>query len=370
VSTVLVAGAGMAGLVAAARLRELDVPVEVREKGDRPGGAMILSSGVVWRHRGLEEFRHECPGGDPALQRLIVERLDELLDWLEALGARVVARETGNPRTVGRRFDPHRLTETLVRAAGAVHLSSPVTALPAGLAVLATGGFAVSLARELALPLRAGPWAEGDGIRLARERGAALGSGLDEFYGRALPAPPARISDADFVRAAQLYGHLAHVVDDAGIPFFGREPHWSETDLVQALATRPGGRGWYVLDRHGLEHSLRDRSVTEMVAVAEALGGEVRRSQSVAELGLGPLLSPKLATPPFTAVHVVASVTHTLGGLVIDEEARVLDPDGVPVPQLYACGVDAGGIATGGYASGLAAGLVLGVAAAESIVGR
>ena len=52
-----VAGAGMAGLVAAARLRELGCAVTVREKGTRIGGSMLLSSGVIWRHREWEEFR-------------------------------------------------------------------------------------------------------------------------------------------------------------------------------------------------------------------------------------------------------------------------------------------------------------------------
>jgi predicted oxidoreductase len=66
-------------------------------------------------------------------------------------------------------------------------------------------------------------------------------------------------------------------------------------------------------------------------------------------------------------VKVVAAVTHTLGGLRVDERARVLDTDGRPVAGLYAAGVDSGGIATGGYASGLATALVLGLAAAESI---
>ena len=55
----VVAGAGMAGLVAAARLRELGHSVDVLEKGTRPGGSMLLSSGVVWRHRTLEDFRED-----------------------------------------------------------------------------------------------------------------------------------------------------------------------------------------------------------------------------------------------------------------------------------------------------------------------
>src|SRR5438067_7259132 len=110
----------MAGLCAAARLRELGAEPVVLEKGERPGGSMLLSSGVVWRYRSFADFRDECPGGDPALQRLIVDRLDDGVDWLERLGAPVVERETGNPLTVGRRFDPRGLAGALVRAAGEV----------------------------------------------------------------------------------------------------------------------------------------------------------------------------------------------------------------------------------------------------------
>src|SRR5436190_13013673 len=143
----MVAGAGMAGLCAAARARELGVSPTVLEKGDRLGGSMLLSSGVVWRYRSLEDFRRECPDGDPSLQRLIVERLDDALDWLESLGAPVVSAETANPRTIGRRFDPRGLTDALLRAAGGVHIGR---AFGAGTSsgvedplVLASGGFPV-----------------------------------------------------------------------------------------------------------------------------------------------------------------------------------------------------------------------------------
>jgi fumarate reductase flavoprotein subunit len=51
--------------------------------------------------------------------------------------------------------------------------------------------------------------------------------------------------------------------------------------------------------------------------------------------------------------------TTTLGGLRIDTDACV-------APGVFAAGQDAGGVATGGYASGLAAALVLGRVAAES----
>jgi predicted oxidoreductase len=77
-------------------------------------------------------------------------------------------------------------------------------------------------------------------------------------------------------------------------------------------------------------------------------------------------------TPPAGArvgVRVSPGITHTIGGLLIDERARVLRGDGAPVDRLYAAGADVGGISTGGYASGLAAALVFGRVAAESIAG-
>jgi len=65
-------------------------------------------------------------------------------------------------------------------------------------------------------------------------------------------------------------------------------------------------------------------------------------------------------------VRVKAAITTTLGGLRVDERARVLRDDGTAVEGLHAAGADAGGISTGGWASGLASALVLGLVAAES----
>jgi len=340
----------MAGLCAAARARELGASPTVLEKGERPGGSMLLSSGVVWRYRTLDDFRHQCPDGDPRLQGVIVDRLDDALVWLESLGAPVLRRETRNPRTFGWRFDPRGLTDTLVGASGAVQtgralgkdlempLEEPL--------VLATGGFPVRLARERGLAIRSNPWSEGDGLDLAVAAGAATTAGMDEFYGRAMPAPPARWGEAEFVDHAQLYGRFATVLDEQG----GRIPHdpddWSENGLVEEIARR-GGRARYVVDRNDLGRE------TPYGTVADAID-RVRRSGGTVDDRNGAL-----------AVHVIAAVTHTIGGLTIDERARVVDRNGSPIAGLYAAGVDAGGWSTGGYASGLAAALVFGLSAAE-----
>jgi fumarate reductase flavoprotein subunit len=345
-----IAGAGMAGLAAAARARELGAEPVVFEKGDRAGGSMLLSSCVIWRHRTLEEFREDCPDGDPALQARVVEELDDALDWLESLGAPVTGPETGNPRTVGRRFDPVGLTDALVRAAGDVRLREPF----ADAQILATGGFGVRLARERGLLVRAAPWSEGDGIAFALARGAALSAGQDEFYGRALPA---EVGERDFVPAAQLYARHALVLDDEGRDL--GEAAWHEADVVQRF---PGGRAWYVVDRRALRERVQERTVGEIVELARRLGEVVPAE----ELPFPLPESAKLREPPYLAVRVLAGVTHTIGGLRIDDRARVLGENGLPLADLHAAGADAGGIFTGGYGSGLAAALVFGRVAAES----
>jgi succinate dehydrogenase/fumarate reductase flavoprotein subunit len=354
----IVAGAGMAGLVAAARARELGASPAVYEKGDRPGGSMLLSSGVVWRYRAFDDFRAECPGGDRALQRLVFERLDEGIAWLESLDTPVVEHETGNPSTVGKRFDPRGLTQALVRAAGAVRLGEVLPEAAESPLVLATGGFQGSpelVARFIRpaapLRLRANRWSVGDGLRLGLERGAATTAGMDEFYGRNMPDAP--FAEAEFVPLAQLYGRFARVFNERGEQFFDRDPSWSETDLVQATARQPGARAWYVLDDEALEQRVRDRAVADMVALAPT--------------AVPPEELPFPAPPGAkVAVRVAPGITHTIGGVRVDVQARLLDEAGDPVPGLYAAGADVGGISTGGYASGLAAALVLGRTAAET----
>ena len=344
---VLIAGAGMAGLVAAVRARELGASPTVLEKGDRPGGSMYLSSGVVWRYREWDEFRRQCPNGDPVLQRLVWERLDDALAWLELRGAEAVERTTSNPLTTGMRFEPRALTETLARRVDGIQLHQPLRELPDGVPViLATGGFQGDrdLVREHitpeadALVLRANQFSRGDGLRVGLRAGARLSDGMAEFYGRNLAAAP-QIPAERFVSLGQLYARYATVVNSRGETFETR--NWSEIDVVQWTARQPGARAWYRVPAAALGERVRKRTVGEMVEAARAAGAAVEER------------------PGEVVVPVVAGITTTLGGLRIDELARAAD-------GLYVAGADAGGISTGGWASGLASALVLGLVAAES----
>ncbi|HEX6652981.1 MAG TPA: FAD-dependent oxidoreductase [Thermoleophilaceae bacterium] len=349
---VIVAGAGMAGLAAAAEARRLGADPLVVEKLPRPGGSMRLSSGVIWRHRDFDRFREECAEGDERLQRLLFDRLDADLVWLESLRAPVVERDTGNPLTTGTRFDPGELTRALVSGIGQIQTEDPLGEAPETLPlILATGGFAASrdLLRAHVSPeadhafLRAAPGSTGDGLRIGLEAGGRASPGLDQVYARAMPAPPARIGEDDLVRLSQLYARHATVTNDRGER---HEPRtWSEIDVAQWQLRQPRARAWFTVESERLGERVRDRTVAEMVDAAEEAGAPVRRGDDD------------------VTVETVAGVTTTLGGLAIDDHAQV-------ARGIFACGADAGGIATGGYASGLAAALVFGRIAARTALGE
>ena len=435
---VIVVGGGLAGLVAALRATELGARVTLLEKGDRLGGSFIYSSGYLWSYKDLQTFRREAPGGDTNLQRLILQRLEPGLEWLADHSFPALTGDTGNPLTFGARIDPKRTVATLadlIKASGGqILLGTALNGLAqdtrcritgvlatsgqerrteeADAVILASGGFAGNpelVSRYIIqgpgrMRLRAHPWSTGDGFLAALEAGALASSGLDEFYGRNVPASPAEFTAEEFVEVSQLYGRFAVAINRKGERYADEAADWSETALVEATSRQPGLRAWYLLDGEGLRGRIRDRTVEEMVETAVRVGGNVEIAACLEELaqtlaargvnsvnllrtlgeynaavcigGGGELSPPRsepvaaLRTPPFIAVEVAPAITHTIGGLAVDEACRVLrQTDGLPLPGLYAAGVEVGGVSVGGYSSGLASALVFGLSAAASAVG-
>lgn len=429
----VVAGGGLAGLTAALRATQLGARTTLLEKGNRPGGSFLYSSGYVWSYKDMQTYRKEAPGGDVVLQKLILEHLDSGLQWLEEAGGALLSRETGNPLTFGASFDPEQTVADLVgriRALGGeiltgtalealvenhegrmtgVRASSPggKEEYGADAVILASGGFAANpdlvgryiIGGPSRMLVRAHPRSTGDGFLAALEKGALESAGLDEFYGRNLPAPPAEFPPERFVEVSQLYGRHAVAINARGERYADEGADWSETALTRATARQPGPYAWYILDAAGLEARVRERTAGEMVEVARDAGGIVIEAASLGELAdeiseLGvprdaflrtldeynvavaagretspPRTGPArpLRVPPFVAVKVAPSITHTVGGLAVDECCRVLrEADGRPLPGLYAAGVEVGGVSAGGYTSGLASALVFGRTAAES----
>jgi fumarate reductase flavoprotein subunit len=432
---VVIAGGGLAGLTAALRAAELGAEVTLLEKGDGLGGSFVYSSGYVWSYVDLPTFRRETPGGDASLQRLVLERLGACLAWLEGAGGEILARETGNPLTFGARFDPERTVSALVErlevSGGEILTDTAFEALrddsagrvtgvlarsswgereyDADAVILASGGFAGDpelVGRHIIrgpgrMLVRAHPRSTGDGFRAALRKGALASAGLDEFYGRNLPAPPAAFPPEQFVEVSQLYGRYAVAINARGERYADEGADWSETALTRATAHQPDLYAYYILDAAGLEGRVRERTAKEMVETARRTGGTVIEAASLTELAgklaargvprdaslrtleeynsaiaAGENLSPprsgqalSLRDPPFVAVRVAPSITHTIGGLAVDAGCRVLRrTDERPIPGLYAAGVEVGGISVGGYTSGLASALVFGGTAAESAV--
>jgi fumarate reductase flavoprotein subunit len=275
--------------------------------------------------------------------------------------------------------------------------------------ILASGGFAADpelVGRHIIggagrILVRAHPRSTGEGFRAALHKGALASAGLGEFYGRNLPAPPAEFTPERFVEVSQLYGRYAVAINARGERYADEGADWSETALTRATAHQPGLYAYYILDAAGLEGRVRERTAKEMVETARRTGGTVIEAASLSELAdklaergvpreaflrtlkdynaaiaTGEDPSPPrtgsavpLRVPPFVAVKVVPSITHTVGGLAVDAGCRVLrERDGRPIPCLYAAGVEVGGVSVGGYTSGLASALVFGRTAAESAV--
>ncbi len=435
---ILVVGGGLAGLTAAIRDTQLGAQVTLLEKGDRLGGSFIYSSGYVWSYKDLPAYRSEAPGGDPDLQDLILERLSPTIGWLESITYPALTHETENPLTFGARFDPEdtvaALAERIEGSGGRILTDAALNGLlkdsagrmtgvrfssngekrelAADAVILASGGFAANeklVGRYIIggpgkMRLRAHPRSTGDGFLAALDAGALESGGLDEFYGRNLPAPPAEFSPEKFVEVSQLYGRYAVAINANGERNTDEAADWSETTLPRATAHQPDLHAYYILDAAGLQSRVRERTALDMVEAARRAGGTVLESPSIegfadrlSEHGLprdnvlrtleeynaaitggrGAELSPPrtgpaapVRVPPFVAVEVAPTITHTVGGLAVDGGCRVLRrADGCPIPGLYAAGVEVGGVSTGGYTSGLASALVFGGVAAESAVG-
>jgi fumarate reductase flavoprotein subunit len=76
-----------------------------------------------------------------------------------------------------------------------------------------------------------------------------------------------------------------------------------------------------------------------------------------------------IKTAPFYAMPICTAITNTMGGIVVDGGARVLDTAGKPIPGLYAAGSTVGGL-DGGPHSGYFGGLIkatIGLIAAETL---
>ena len=104
------------------------------------------------------------------------------------------------------------------------------------------------------------------------------------------------------------------------------------------------------LDPDALERTVADYNDAPRTGAAF----DPARPDGLATRGLDPPKSNwalPLREPPFSAYAVTGGLTFTLGGVRVDDRARVLDEAGAPLPGVFATG-DVVGLFHGGYPSG------------------
>jgi fumarate reductase flavoprotein subunit len=281
--------------------------------------------------------------------------------------------------------------------------------------LLADGGFAGNpqMVREHISPRpehlcrRGAGTGLGDGIRMAREAGAAL-IGMDRFYGHVQHKNA--LYDESFwpYPVLDIVASCAIVVDANGRRF--TDEGLGGVALANAIAALDEPlSSFVVLDENLWETAGRAFLLAPNPAL-ESLGATLYRAKGLdalaAETGmnaqalarsidtynaalersaLGSLQPPRTVKPAmlaggaapirgprYLAIPLCAGLTYTMGGIVIDADARALDSHDRPVRGIYAAGATTGGIeggANSGYVGGLIKAAVFGMRAAEAIAG-
>jgi succinate dehydrogenase/fumarate reductase flavoprotein subunit len=291
----LVIGAGITGLTAAARAAATGARVALVEKGPAVGGSAQYA-GYVWTAESYERMREVNPDGDAELARVVTGRLEDGLDWIRSLdvevGPKVVILGYGRgcqTNLVGyitaclARVRDHGTVLTdatvlrLLSDEGGVHgavisVGGAEQTVHAGATLLATGGFGGDpdlraqhihpLARDL--PLRGNPHSTGDGLRLAGAAGAAFVGEDAGFYGHLVPSHTGYGNPSEFV--SQTFYHSEHgiLLNLAGRRFCDE----TVADHLNALSVleQPEARALLICD----ERVHREWMLTPYVAGAEA----------------------------------------------------------------------------------------------------
>jgi fumarate reductase flavoprotein subunit len=417
---VVVVGAGACGLVAALAARDAGADVLVLERDASPSGSTALSSGFVpacgtrWqRAAGVEDLpgrmaadiqRKNAKEADPRIVAALCRASGPTLEWLadahgvpfvlvdgflypghSALRMHAVPDKTGAA-----------LMAALLRAASGIDMlcSATVTRVtrekvsfsrPDGTAeevaygalVLACSGFGGSRAMvaehipEMSGALYFGHAGnQGDAMRWGTALGGAVRH-LGAYQGHGSVATPHGIL---ITWALMTEGGIQ--VNAEGERFSNEHQGYSEQCLP--VLAQPGSTAWCIYDERLHRMALgfpdyRDAVAAGAVRAAPALPRLQATLSKVREYATGKpdpfgrdfTTKPPLE-PPLYGVKVTGALFHTQGGLVVDENARVL-----PLPNVFAGGGAACGVSGGhvwGYLSGngLLSAVVLGRIAGES----
>ena len=402
---VIIAGAGGAGLAAAVSAAEAGARrIIVFEKAAVVGGHTILASGSVSVAAGSRgdpaaDMAAEivASGGEPALAETLARESAALPVWLAGMGVRWEPRlfravgsiavrnmSTGSMRGG---YEYVQALNARARALGVeIRLCEPVRSLltdagrvtgvvtagsdgterfhRARAVVLATGGFGANVPMrrrwrpELDATYRTtadptgllGDGATGDGIDMAE----AIGAGLTDMDAMQLiPYNGGRVLD---------YAGGEIWLNAEGRRFVSEDADFR--DIQNAIERQPGRMMWALTDAKSRKGAgIGAKMASGIVKTADSIE-ELARAMEVSEDVLRGTLerynrmasekrdldfgrtafTQTIDTPPFYFGIERLGIHMTLGGLSIDERARVLLRDGSVIPGLYAAGETAGGI--------------------------
>lgn len=316
----LVVGAGMAGLTAAAKASRDGLRVAVVEVGDDVGGSARFA-GYAWtapRHEVMDEVN---PHADVALRHRLVDDFDAGVEFIRSVGVDVGPAQRILSFGQGHAFDTNQYVDTcrrLVVEAGGEVLTRTRThelvvedgrvvgavvegpdaerrTLRATSTLLATGGFQADdeLRRAYVHPqadrmqLRSNPHSAGAGLRLATAAGAATGGENAGFYGHLVPTGVPFADPADFVDLSLYYSEHA-LLFNLDNERFTDETLGDHLTTMELLEQREA-RGLLVADarvhRDWIVASYVEGAVAlDKFAVANRRGGRVGLAESLEEL--------------------------------------------------------------------------------------
>lgn len=370
-------------------------------------GGINASESSVQKKLGIQDsneqfFKDTIKGGhylnDEELVRVLVENSAAAVDWLISLGADLsdVGKMAGasNPRTHrpkgGAPIGSH-LVSVLSKAAAdrgvEVRLKNKVTGIlevndraagviveslagtyviEAGSVVIATGGFGANmdmLSKFNVAYRNFGttnhPGATGDGIKLAEKFNA------DTLLMEKIQTHPTVAKESGMMITEAVRGNGAILVNLEGERFVNE---METRDVVSGAILNQLGKTAFLVFDQGVRDSLKAidlyselgilKSAQTPKELASRLGVNVagfeqtltrynafQKSGNDSDFGRkGSEMPAALESAPYYGCEVAPAVHHTMGGLKIDTEARVLNRDGKPVEGLFAAGEVTGGV--------------------------
>ena len=455
----LIIGGGLAGLTCGLRLAEQGVKVAILEKGDTDrymcnsricGGAFHVSYRDVAEPPEvlMTAMKSKTQGfSRQSFLDVMANNAGNTVQWLRSKGLRFIKvgdaphrRTTLAPpiATKGRDYWHGRGGDVMLRTlhaelkkAGATVLlgtralrlrmngsqcagvdaeqqGKPI-AIDARNVVISDGGFQANheLLREYItsapakIRQRNAQTAMGDGLKMAREVGAAL-VGMNRFYGHVLiqdamtnddlwPFPlmddlcgggvMVDTSGKRFVDeglgGVYLANHIAGMQDPLSTTVIFDQPIWEGPGKEFITPANP-----LIITNGGTLHKAG--TIAELAQKlglpADALAATITQYNAAVDAGTTAQLTPTrstnahkawpIRTAPFYAARLAAGITYTMGGIAIDGDSRVLDANDNPIMGLYAAGCATGGLEGGdhvGYVGGLSKSSTTGFRAAEHI---